>query len=284
MTQIPFQPYLLGVIGWPLGHSLSPLLHNWALGATGLGGGYHAWPIQPDRLGAFMLSMRLLRIWGCSVTIPFKQRVIPFLDGLTDQARRTGAVNTIFWRSGGLWGENTDCDGFLNPLRGSGQVPGSALILGAGGAALACIAALRGAGVGRIAVAARKKEALASLQQHFDVQGVSWEERSGHKAELLVNTTPLGMSGHSLDSSPMPGEALTGFDLVYDLIYNPSQTRLLRDAKAMGRQTLGGLAMFVHQGAAQFELWTGHSFDVPRAVEVLSEHLGSSGSETDQST
>jgi shikimate dehydrogenase len=231
-----------------------------------------------------MLSLRLLRIWGCSVTIPFKQKVIPFLDGLTDQARRTGAVNTLFWRDGGLWGENTDCDGFLNPLRGSGQVPGSALILGAGGAALACTAALRRAGVGRIAVAARKKEALDSLQQLFEVQGVSWEERSGHKAELLVNTTPLGMSGHSPDSSPMPREALAGFDLVYDLIYNPPQSRLLRDAQALGRRTLGGLAMFVHQGAAQFELWTGHGFDVTQAVEVLSEHLGSSGSETDQST
>jgi len=269
MEQSASQPYLLGVIGWPLGHSLSPMLHNWALGETGLRGGYHAWPIQPDKLGAFMLSMRLLRIWGCSVTIPFKQKVIPFLDGMTDQARRTGAVNTIFWRSQKLWGENTDCEGFVNPLKEMNQVPGSALILGAGGAAMACIAALRRAGVGRIAVAARNREALDTLVQHFDVQGVSWEDRSGQQADLLVNTTPLGMLGHSQDSSPMPRDALAGFDLVYDLIYNPPQSRLLREAKAMGRQTIGGKIMFVHQGAAQFKLWTGHGFAVHRAMELL---------------
>ena len=269
MEQNAPHPLLLGIIGWPLGHSLSPLLHNWALDKAGLKGLYVAWPIAPDSLEAFMVGMRVLHIHGCSVTIPHKQRVIPYLDGVTDLARQTGAVNTLFWSRGGLWGDNTDCSGFLAPLRGLGRVPGSALILGAGGAALACVAALRQAGVDRIKVAARRRDALEGLSRRFAIERIGWDERDRQEAELLVNATPLGMAGDREALSPMPSNALGHFSLVYDLIYNPAQTRLLREAGDMGCQVLGGLAMFVHQAAAQFERWTGRRFVEDQAFDLL---------------
>ena len=269
------QPLLLGIIGSPLGHSLSPLLHNWALETAGLRGAYMAWPLAPDQLPAFMLGMRVLKIQGCSVTIPFKQRVIPYLDGLTAQARDTGAVNTLFWRKDkGLWGDNTDCPGCVAPLKDMGHIPDSALILGAGGAALACVAALRQAGVSTIMVAARRSDVLERLRCRFEIVKVSWDDRQTQPAGLLVNATPLGMAGDMQGMSPLPKEYLGNFPLVYDLIYNPAQTRLMQEAEEAGCQTLGGLGMFVHQAAAQFELWTGRSFAGDQAIELLKAHLG----------
>ncbi len=269
------QPLLLGIIGSPLGHSLSPLLHNWALETAGLRGAYMAWPLAADQLAAFMLSMRVLKIQGCSVTIPFKQSVIPYLDGLTAQARNTGAVNTLFWANEkGLWGDNTDCPGFVAPLKDMGRIPDSALILGAGGAALACVAALRQAGVSTIMVAARRSDALERLRRRFEIIKVGWEGRQTRPAGMLVNATPLGMAGDMQAMSPLPREFLGNFPLVYDLIYNPAQTRLMQEAAEAGCQTLGGMGMFVYQAAAQFELWTGKSFAGDQAVELLRAHLG----------
>jgi shikimate dehydrogenase len=198
---------------------------------------------------------------------------MPYLDHLTEEAGRTGAVNTLFWRDGELCGENTDVAGFIAPLKRRQRPPESALILGAGGASLACIHGLRLWGVSRISVAARRREALAELQRKRGIAPVAWEERGEVQADLLINATPVGMRGKMEDASPMPVEWLRRSQTVYDLIYNPVETTLLREAAAAGCDTVSGLEMFVEQGRAQFELWTGRSFDPDKARRLLLERL-----------
>ena len=264
---------LYGVIGFPLSQSLSPVLHNWGFNELQLPHAYYAWTIPGDALPAFTVSLRCLPIHGASVTLPHKQHIIPYVDHLTSEARSTAAVNTLFWREGELWGENTDVAGFLSPLKRRGEAPESALILGSGGAGLACIHGLRTWGVDRIMVAARRREPLQELRRKRGIAPLAWEDAAGAKADLLINATPLGMRGKSEGESPLPGGALQGFKTVYDLVYNPLQTKLLKDAAAAGCQVLSGLEMFIEQGRKQFELWTGQSFDPDRARQLLLKRL-----------
>jgi shikimate dehydrogenase len=264
---------LFGVIGWPLDQSLSPALHNWGFAELGLPFVYCAWPTPPAALPAFTVSLRSLPIRGVSVTLPHKEGIMPYLDRLTEEARHTGAVNTLFWREGELWGENTDVAGFIAPLKGMRRVPASALILGAGGASLACIHGLRAWGVPSISVAARRWEALEELRRRRGVIPVAWEERGEVQAELVINATPVGMRGKNEAASPLPATGLGSWQTVYDLIYNPVRTVLLREAAAAGCDTVSGLDMFLEQARAQFELWTGRSFERDKARRLLLDRL-----------
>ncbi|MDR3639902.1 MAG: shikimate dehydrogenase [Humidesulfovibrio sp.] len=257
-----------GIIGWPLGHSKSPLLHNWGLKQSGLPGAYVPWPTQPAKLKAFVAEVRARHIKGVSVTIPHKQAVMPFLDGLTDRAKAVGAVNTLFWREGKLLGDNTDVEGLVKPLEAHRGALKSALVLGAGGAARAACAALKELGVADIAVANRTASKVEKLAADFGVRAVPWEERVGTWS-LVLNTTPLGMLGENQDQSPWPADAFGGVSLVFDLVYNPVRTRFMADAQAAGVACLSGLSMFLHQGLAQFEIWTGVRLDEGRARQVL---------------
>jgi shikimate dehydrogenase len=245
---------LLGIIGHPLSHTLSPTLHNWGFSELGIAASYHVWDTPPDRLAAFMAAMRTLPIHGASVTIPHKETVMNFTDGLTRNARDIGAVNTLFWEDGRLLGDNTDVTGFMEPLREYGAGPGKALVLGAGGAARAAACGLHRLGW-EVLVSSRTENRAERLAGSFHAKNVAWSERHDVRPDLLVNTTPLG----------------------YDLIYNPRQTPLLAQAEREGVATLPGLPMFVHQALAQFERWTGRRFPLPGAVSLLEDVLAGRG-------
>lgn len=262
-------PAAYGIIGWPLGHSKSPLLHNWGLREAGLPGSYAAWPTEPAKLKAFMAEVRARHIKGVSVTIPHKQAVMPHLDGLTERAKAVGAVNTLFWRDGKLLGDNTDVAGIEAPLAPHRDALKSALVLGAGGAARAACAALRALGVAELAVANRTPAKAEALAKDFGTAVVAWDERASRPWSLIVNTTPLGMLGEHQDKSPWPTDGFADVGLVFDLVYNPISTRLLQEAKAAGKECLSGLSMFLHQGLAQFEIWTGVRLDERRARQLL---------------
>jgi shikimate dehydrogenase len=265
---------LFGIIGYPLGHSLSPLIHNRAFADLGVDARYEAWPVEPGGLAAFMASVRERPIAGLSVTIPHKTAVMAYLDGVSETAARAGAVNTVYWREGELLGENTDVPGFLAPLRGLPRVPGSALVLGAGGVARAVLAGLAELGVARVAVTNRNPDKAAVLAREFSVATTPWDDRGGVEAELIVNATPLGMSGAGAGETPFPAERLRPETIAYDLIYNPAQTRFLREAAQAGCRAIPGLPMFIEQAAGQFKLWTGK--DLPRQTtkDLLVTALG----------
>lgn len=266
-----------GIIGWPLGHSKSPLLHNWGLKECGLPGVYAPWPTEPAKLKAFVAEARARKIRGVSVTIPHKQTVIPFLDGLTDRAKAVGAVNTLFWREGKLLGDNTDVVGIMAPLAPHKEALASALVLGAGGAARAACYALKELGVADLAVSNRTQAKAEALARDFGLAAVPWEERTGRPWTLIVNATPLGLKGGDVDASPWPQDGFGGVSLVFDMVYNPVRTRLIQDAQAADVACISGLNMFLHQGLAQFELWTGKTLDAKRARQLLMADMALTG-------
>jgi shikimate dehydrogenase len=272
-TALPEIPEALyGVVGCPVGHSLSPVLHAWAFANQGIAAAYLRWEIDPQNLDAFMLAVRTLPIQGVSVTLPHKQRVIPFLDHLTSEAREVKAVNTLYWKVGKLWGDNTDCQGIRRPLEKRSIHPGSALILGAGGAALAAVKALRDIDCPSIAVTARSQD--KAIKMFPDLKCIPWDERGEWIPDLLVNTTPLGMRGELEHCSAWPdGQGLQGVGWVFDLVYTPLWTKLLQKALEAGCGIISGLEMFVYQALGQFELWTGRGFDPQKARSMLVNYL-----------
>ncbi|MCC8195131.1 MAG: shikimate dehydrogenase [Deltaproteobacteria bacterium] len=273
-----------GVLGHPVSHSMSPLLHSRALAQNGVRGAYTAWDTPPDALAAFMEAFRETPYAGASVTIPHKEAVIPFLDGMTDTAKTIGAVNTLFWENGKLLGHNTDMEGFLTPLSGL-DAPDDALVLGAGGAARAVLAGLSSLGVPHVTITARglaKAEKLAAdyAASFTSISVLPWEKRLSVEpgaAFWVINTTPVGMRGKAEGESPLPERWFAARAperrLAYDLVYNPLETAFLALARAAGWQSRDGLDMFVAQAAAQFRLWTGLEMDAPRARALLTRHL-----------
>ncbi|MFP4391446.1 MAG: shikimate dehydrogenase [Desulfohalobiaceae bacterium] len=265
---------LLGLLGNPVGHSLGPLLHNWAFEQENLPWVYMSWSVLGRDLDTFLAAVRILPIYGLSVTIPHKRSVFSALDRCSQAAQKTGAVNTLYWSQDELCGDNTDCAGFAAPLRDLAPGLESALILGSGGAARACIVALQDLGLDRIIVSSRNQERLQELESTFGIKSVSWGEKKQSLAQLLVNATPVGMSGPKQGETPVSAQDLQGFVWVYDLVYNPLDTRLMQEARGVGCQTISGLEMFLHQARAQFRLWSGLEFDVRQARELLRPHLG----------
>lgn len=262
--------FQLGLIGYPLSHSLSPQIHTAALKNCGLEGNYSLFPIPPgDREGLKDLLSRLRTgdLHGLNVTIPHKQTVIEFLDELTPVAQSIGAVNTIYLRKNKLFGDNTDAPGFLIDLRRflttetrrHGEL--KALVLGAGGSARAITHALL-ADDWNITIAARRLEQAWELaSSFFGIKvvelNVSTFKRSN--IQLIVNTTPLGMTPN-VDQSPLPENlSLPSNVFIYDLVYNPKETKLVRNARAQGLKATTGLGMLIEQAALSFELWTGHN-------------------------
>lgn len=262
MQQIPFLPVeLYGVIGWPLAQSLSPLIHNTAFQTLGRDAVYLRWEIAPEQLPAFVASVRLLRMRGCSVTIPHKVSIMPFLDDISPLALAVGAVNTLYWQDDRLCGDNTDVAGFMAPLL-TRDLPRDTpvLLLGAGGAARAAAAGLHAHGFTACSICTPSDRTHVPLADAFGMRAVAWQDRHTVPARLIVNATPLGMRGKAEEETPYDftsarADKRTG--LAYDIVYNPLRTRFLAEAEAAGWQTLGGLEMFYAQADAQFLLWTG---------------------------
>lgn len=250
---------LYGVLGAPVGHSLSPAMHNAAFAAAGCDAAYL--PLEAASADDFWTFARTMGLRGASVTAPFKEAVLPGLAATDALLRRVGAANTLRAGERGWEGINTDVPGFLEPLAGRLELRGSrATVLGAGGAARGVAVALDGAGA-RVTVCARNVERAAGVARLVGGNAGGLPPQAG-SWDLLVNTTPVG-TAPGVGDSPLPGGAFDG-QLVYDLVYNPATTRLLAEASAAGCGVLGGLPMLVAQAVRQFEWWTGRA--APREV------------------
>ncbi len=264
-----FSTFKLGLIGYPLSHSLSPQIHTTALQSCGLKGDYSLFPIPPeDKQGLEDLLSRIRsgEIHGLNVTIPHKQNVIPFLDELTHTAAAIGAVNTIYLRNDKLVGDNTDAPGFLADVKrlidsAAFNFQPSALVLGAGGSARAVVYALLSDGWRVILVARRAEQAneLARQFEEVNIMEFNFQELQRWNPQLIVNTTPLGMTPN-YDQSPWPENlSFPTNAVIYDLVYNPRETKLVRDAQVQGLNATTGLGMLIEQAALAFEIWTNHS-------------------------
>ena len=271
----------LGIIGYPIGHSMSPVFQQAALDACGVDARYVAYQVAPDEVEQFVNGLRRPGIMGINVTVPHKLAVMPFLDEIDDWATEAGAVNTIVNRQGRLTGHNTDGYGFLRALReGADFEPQGrrTLILGAGGAARGVVLALAREGVGGLTIANRTPERADSLAQLAQKRGITCQAISlagkdlaeaAALAELIVNCTTIGMThGPGEDETPLPADAIPATALVNDLVYNPLETRLLREAAQAGARTLGVIQMLVYQGAASFEMWLERPAPVPVMLEA----------------
>jgi len=282
---------LVGVMGWPIAHSLSPAMHNAAFKALEMNWAYVPMPVRPGEVGAAVAGLRALGFRGCNVTVPHKEAVIPHLDYLPPRVARFGAVNTLIYdrdapsegaaQSCTLTGENTDVQGFVRALREEGVDPAGrrVLIVGAGGAARGVIYGLCGAGAASVTVLNRTPERAQALVDDLAASAEGTLLRAGalteaalreeaHEAELLVQTTTVGMWPH-VEASIWPEDTpLPAHLAVCDLVYRPIETRLLRQARQAGARAFDGLGMLIAQGALSFEMWTGiwPPVDVMRAA------------------
>lgn len=273
---IDAQTRLLGVVGHPIGHSLSPPMHNAALGALGLN--YRYLPFEARTLAEFLPLMSELRVSGLSVTLPHKEAIRAYLDGLDDTARGVGAVNTVVKTWTRLDGHNTDVEAALAPLRRRlSPRDKTVAVLGAGGAARALVYGLLRDGA-RVTLFNRTAARARALARELGARHLPWERLRGFRCDLLVNTTPVGMAPDA-ERSPVPA-AWVKAPVVYDIIYNPPETLLLRRARQRGAATIGGLEMFVAQGVAQFRLFTGQEAPVERMERAVLEAIATSAPRT----
>jgi len=249
---------LYGVIGNPIGHSLSPLMHNAAFAQRRMNAVFV--PFLVRDLADFMRSVKPLRISGISVTIPHKQQILKYLDECDPLAAEIGAVNTVVVRAGKLHGYNTDHLGVLQSLGRKIKLEGSrVLVYGAGGAGRTVAHAAARAGA-HVFFCARRPESARSAARDFGAEALDRKDLRELDFDAIVNATPIGMMPHE-DESPLDAAELR-CNLVFDLIYRPMRTRLLRLAERRGIDTLSGVEMFVAQGVAQWELWTGEKAPV----------------------
>ncbi len=273
----------LGVIGYPIAHSLSPVLQNTALKKEGLDYIYVAFPVKPEQLKEAVDGIRAFQIRGVNVTIPHKTSVVEYLDRIDEDAKIIGAVNTIVNEDGYLVGYNTDAAGFMDALLRKGFQPKgkSVSVLGAGGAARAVIWSLIKGQAARIRLVVRnvaKAKPVADFFCHYaDIEVLPWEDDGFleilGETDLLVNTTPLGMYPKVEQMPFVDLSRLKKGALVYDIIYTPAETKLLRKAKEAGFDILNGEGMLAGQGAEAFRLWTGILPDVESMKSALREYL-----------
>ncbi|MEL6601980.1 MAG: shikimate dehydrogenase [Cyanobacteria bacterium J06614_10] len=286
---------LLGVIGYPVAHSFSPLMHNAAIAHLQQQQAnsqtdcvYLPFPIHPDRLKDAIVGFSAIGLKGFNVTIPHKQTIIPLLDEVSEVAQAIGAVNTVWRTEAGWCGTNTDAVGFLAPLKDIHKdwQNTRAIILGNGGAARAVVAACHQLGCKRIGVVGRSPEKLAHFAESWvntpDIAArlkvMTWDELSIQlpKAGLVINATPIGMQPE-VDASPLSENEMAlmrAEAIAYDLIYAPRPTKFLQQANDIGLTSIDGLEMLVQQGAAALEIWLGQPAPVDIMRQSLLDYLG----------
>jgi shikimate dehydrogenase len=273
---------LLGVIGNPIAHSLSPVMHNAAIAAIGIDYVYLPFAISPQDLATAIAGFAAIGVQGFNITIPHKQAILPLLADISSVATSVGAVNTV-WRSEQGWlGTNTDVAGFLAPLKALQHDWNQtvAVILGNGGAARAVVAGCAELGCAAVHVVGRDRQKLEQFQQSWqrspitvDLQIHAWDALVDllPTAGLIVNTTPIGMHPHD-QACPLEAAVMDKLQpgaIAYDLIYTPRPTVFLQQAAQRGAIALDGLEMLIHQGAAALEIWLGQ----PAPVEVMRRSL-----------
>ena len=269
---------LAGIMGWPVSHSRSPALHNFWIDEHGIDGAYVPLPVRPEHLRQALRALPILGFRGCNLTLPHKEAALALVDRVETSARRMGAINTIVVAADGLLeGSNTDVFGFRENLRerAPGWAPeaGAAVVLGAGGAARAVVAALLETRIAEICVVNRTLARAETLARELDlppsrITAHPWSERSAvlSNCGLLINTTSLGMAGEEpldIDLTELPAAAV-----VVDIVYTPLDTALLSTARERGHQTVDGLGMLLHQARPGFEAWFGSPVEVTRELRA----------------
>lgn len=274
---------LLGVIGDPIRHSLSPVMHNAAIAHLGVDYVYVPFPVATQYLGPAIDGFAAIGLRGFNITIPHKQAILPYLHQVSAVAQAVGAVNTV-WRTEAGWsGTNTDVEGFLAPLKSLDRDWSQAevVVLGNGGAARAVVAGCAQLGCAKVSVVGRDRDKLAAFQASWELPNlitVAWPDLTEclPQAALVVNTTPIGMSPR-VDMSPCSPEEMARLPataIAYDLIYTPNPTQFLRQAAARGAMAIDGLEMLVQQGAAALSLWLGQPAPVEIMRRSLRQYLG----------
>ncbi len=257
---------LAGVMGWPVSHSRSPILHGYWLKKHGIDGAYVPLAVKPDQFQDALRALPQLGFQGVNVTVPHKEQALRLVDHLDDLAARIGAVNTILFCDGQIFGQNTDAFGFMENLRDRAPMwrvsNGPAVVLGAGGAARAIIVGLLDAGVNEIRLLNRTLARADQLAAELGPQRIKvwpWDQRDQALAEagLVVNTTTLGLNG--TDPLDLALDLLPAQAVVSDIVYTPLETALLAQAKARGLHTVDGLGMLIHQARPGFEAWFGQA-------------------------
>ena len=272
----------LFVIGDPVAHSLSPLLHQAMIDQTSAAYRYDVRTVRPEELPAFVRWAKDGGCAGFNVTMPHKEAILPLLDEVDTTAASCGAVNTVCIREGRAIGHNTDGTGFLDSLAGQGFYPQgrTVLLLGAGGAAKAVGHALAAAGAGRIIVCARRLERAAALAAQLPgcgegiVLAQDAMQRAAAACDLLVNATPLGMAGSPAFARLDFLQAMPPHAVVYDLVYHPRRTALLEAAARQGLRTVGGIDLLIRQAVRAFTFFTGETPDTASLYATLREPLG----------
>jgi shikimate dehydrogenase len=286
MSEITGKTRLLGVIGHPIGHSLSPLMHNAALTELGENYVYVAFPIKPEDLATAIAGLGSIGVVGFSVTIPHKQTIMPFLSQITPTAKLVGAVNTVWWTEQGWQGTNTDVEGFVAPLKELAQDwrKVKPVVLGNGGAARAVVVGLAQLGCPEIQIVGRNLEKLEAFKNSWsradfnsELSVYPWQALAEliPSTALLINTTPLGMTPH-LEQSPVEEDLMSGLSssaIAYDLIYTPRPTRFLQQAADQGATIIDGLEMLVQQGAAALRLWLQKPVPVDTMRQALRDFI-----------
>ncbi|VAW06782.1 Shikimate 5-dehydrogenase I alpha [hydrothermal vent metagenome] len=273
MTSHSDNQKIVGVVGWPVSHSLSPRLHGYWLRKYNIDGDYRTFEVKPPDLGSFLKTIPEKNIIGLNLTVPHKEIVFPYLDEVDEVARRIGAVNVITVRNGKLSGSNTDGFGFLANLKNTAPAwsaqNGPAVVVGAGGAARAIIVSLLDDGISEIRLINRTRKRADRLAENYDDPRITvcdWPDRADKLsgAGLLVNTTSLGMTGQpplDINLSNLPEMAV-----VYDIVYSPLETALLKQAKARGNVCVDGLGMLLYQAAPAFRVWFGQEVSVDQGL------------------
>ncbi|MDT8861441.1 shikimate dehydrogenase [Alkalihalobacillus sp. MEB130] len=274
---------VFGLLGHPVGHSMSPQIHNDAFNKEGIEAVYHAFDVKPELVREAISGLRALQIAGCNVTVPHKLAVMEFLDEIDEEARLIGAVNTIVNQDGKLIGYNTDGRGYVQSLleeMNSDIKDKRILIIGAGGAARGVLTALLQHGIAHVAITNRtleKANSFLALANNFSISAeaidrIDAEERL-HEFDVVINTTSVGMSPH-IHETPLSLTKLRKESVVSDLIYNPLETTFLKEAKSQGALIINGVGMFVNQAALSFEYWTGKKPDREQMKKIVLQQLG----------
>ncbi len=273
---------LFGVLGNPIKHSMSPLIHNDAFEKHSIDGIYLPFCVEDTELKQAVQGLKALGAGGFNVTVPFKSRIIPYIDVLDEFAGEVGAVNTVVNRDGRLYGYNTDGPGFVKGLLSIAEriAAKNVLIIGAGGAARGIYFALAKTGVAKLDLANRTvssaEQLLSDYQGSISSSAISLKEaeRSLAQYDIIIQTTSVGLAEGNV--SPLSLAELSQDAIVCDIIYNPLQTKMLKEAKERGNKIQNGVDMFVNQGALAFELWTGITPDTNRMKQLVLQHLGGS--------
>ena len=278
-TDFVGQPFMV-LIGHPVSHSLSPLMHNTAATYSGVDLTYSAVDVLPDELTRLPALFNHPNFRGANVTIPHKSAVISMLDQVEDTVKDLGAVNTIYSAEGKIRGTNTDVYGFMHPLREYSDLleDGEVVVFGSGGASRAVLYALGEAGVSVIYLVSRRPDDIQpdSYHSRAEIKPISYDAWTYYADDcsVIINTTPLGMHP-KIDASPVGNEQIDFLanKICYDLVYNPVKTLFLKQAEQAGATPVRGLEMLVMQGSRSWEIWTGKPFPVKEVQRVVEKYL-----------